>query len=86
MTNHEDLVLMCDKIGVATGVNLEALVEAAQLAADIVGHPLPGSIKTGGNLKSLRDKLHQALALMSSHTRIALLGTISSALTCANAQ
>lgn len=53
----EDLVLLCDEIGVETGVNLEALIDAAQLAEDIVGHPLPGSVKTGGSLKSLRDKL-----------------------------
>jgi hydroxymethylglutaryl-CoA lyase len=35
-------------------VNLERLLEVAQLAEDIVGHPLPGSVKMGGSLKPLR--------------------------------
>lgn len=53
----EDLVFMCDEIGVETGVNLEALIDAGQLAQEIVGHPLPGSVMMGGSLKSLREKL-----------------------------
>ena len=53
----EDLVFMCDEIGVETGVNLEALIDAGQLAQEIVGHPLPGSVMMGGSLKALRDKL-----------------------------
>ena len=35
-----------------------SLIEVAQLAEDIVGHPLPGSVKKGGSLKALRAKLH----------------------------
>ena len=50
----EDLVFMCEEMGVATGVDLEKLIEAARLAEDIVGHPLPGSVKMGGNLAALR--------------------------------
>jgi len=30
------------------------LIETARLAEDIVGHPLPGSVKLGGSLKALR--------------------------------
>ncbi len=55
----EDLVFMCHEMGIETGIDLEALVECAQLAEDIVGHPLPGSVKTGGTLDRLR---HNALA------------------------
>ena len=50
----EDLVFMCEEMGVATGVDLEKLIEAARLAEDIVGHPLPGSVKMGGDLAALR--------------------------------
>src|SRR6266568_1762037 len=44
----EDLVFMLDEMGVDTGINLDKLIEVAQLAEDIVGHPLPGSVKMGG--------------------------------------
>jgi hydroxymethylglutaryl-CoA lyase len=50
----EDLVFMCEEMGIATGVNLDALMESARLAEDIVGHPLPGSVKSGGSLAKLR--------------------------------
>ena len=51
----EDLVFMCDEMGIDTGVNLEKLTDCARLAEDIVGHPLPGSVMKGGSLKRLRD-------------------------------
>ena len=50
----EDLVFMCKEMGVATGVNLDALIECARLAEDIVGHPLPGAVMKGGGLAKLR--------------------------------
>ena len=53
----EDLVSMCDEMGIETGIDLEALIACAHLAEDIVGHPLPGSIMTGGSLRSMRNKL-----------------------------
>ena len=52
----EDLVFMCEEMGIETGVDLDLLIQAAQLAEDIVGHPLPGSIKVGGSLDTLREK------------------------------
>jgi hydroxymethylglutaryl-CoA lyase len=52
----EDLVFMCDEMGIRTGVDLEALIECARLAEDIVGHPLSGSVMKGGSLKQLREK------------------------------
>ena len=56
----EDLVFMCDEMGVATGVDLDALIECARLAEDIVGHPLPGAVMRGGSLKSVRAKIKGA--------------------------
>jgi hydroxymethylglutaryl-CoA lyase len=54
----EDLVFMLDEMGIETGIDLDVLIEVAQLAEDIVGHPLPGSVKMGGSLKALRAKMH----------------------------
>jgi hydroxymethylglutaryl-CoA lyase len=50
----EDLVFMCEEMGIDTGIDLDRLIECARLAEDIVGHPLPGSIKVGGTLAKLR--------------------------------
>ena len=51
----EDLVFLCQESGIETGIDLDKLIACAELAEDIVGHPLPGSIKQGGNLARLRD-------------------------------
>ena len=53
----EDLVFMLDEMGIATGIDLDKLIAVAQLAEDIVGHPLPGSVKMGGSLSALREKM-----------------------------
>ena len=44
----EGLVHLLDDLGVATGVSLERLLEAAELARDLVGHPLPSPVATAG--------------------------------------
>jgi hydroxymethylglutaryl-CoA lyase len=51
----EDLVFMCEEMGIETGLDLEALIDCARLAEDIVGHPLPGSVMVGGSLSRLRQ-------------------------------
>jgi hydroxymethylglutaryl-CoA lyase len=56
----EDFVFLCEEMGVATGVDIEKLLESARLAEEIVGHPLPGSVKTGGALSTLRRKIAAA--------------------------
>jgi len=50
----EDLVLLCHELGIATGVDLDCLIDAAVLAEKIVGHPLPGSVMRGGTLDRMR--------------------------------
>jgi hydroxymethylglutaryl-CoA lyase len=50
----EDLVFMCNELGIATGIDLDALIECAKLAEDVVGHPLPGSVMKGGDLQKYR--------------------------------
>jgi len=51
----EDLVFMCNELGIATGIDLDALIECAKLAEDVVGHPLPGSVMKGGTLAKFRS-------------------------------
>ena len=50
----EDLVFMCDELGIRTGIDLDALIECAKVAETIVGHPLPGSVVKGGTLTRFR--------------------------------
>ncbi len=52
----EDLVFMCNEIGIETGIDLDALIECARLAEDVVGHPLPGSVMKGGSLQKYRQQ------------------------------
>jgi hydroxymethylglutaryl-CoA lyase len=54
----EDLVFMCDEMGIETGIDLEALADCARLAEDIVGRPLPGSMMKGGSLHKLRQTIN----------------------------
>lgn len=58
----EDLVFLCDELGIDTGISVDALVKAAQLAEKIIGHPLPGAVKTGGTLASRRARKDQVSA------------------------
>lgn len=51
----EDLVFMCEEMGVRTGIDLDALVAAAKLAEEFVGHPLPGKVMKGGTLTRFRQ-------------------------------
>jgi hydroxymethylglutaryl-CoA lyase len=44
----EDLVHMLDDMGIATGVDLDALIACAHLAQDIVGRELPGQVMRAG--------------------------------------
>jgi hydroxymethylglutaryl-CoA lyase len=49
----EDLVYMLQGMGVATGIDLERLVEAGKVAESIVGRPLPGKVHQAG-VRSLK--------------------------------
>ncbi len=50
----EELVMLCEEMGVATGVDLEKLLEVGRLAEAIVGHPLPSELLHGGALAVFR--------------------------------
>ena len=65
----EDLVFMCNEMGIETGIDLDALIECARLAEDVVGHPLPGSVMKGGSLRKLREKAVALRQFRSPHER-----------------
>lgn len=44
----EDLVALLDDLGVRTGIDLELLLKAADVAADLVDHPLPSRVSAAG--------------------------------------
>ena len=50
----EDLVFLCEEMGIATGIDLDALIDCARMAEAIVGHPLPGKVMHGGSLSRYR--------------------------------
>ena len=52
----EDLAFMCEEMGIRTGIDLDLLIEASRLAEDVVGHPLPGAVKSGGSLRKYRER------------------------------
>jgi isopropylmalate/homocitrate/citramalate synthase len=52
----EELVFLCEEMGIATWIDLDALVDAANLARDIVGHPTPSALARGGSLKPFRAR------------------------------
>ena len=52
----EELVLLAEESGVATGIDLDALIEAGHLAESIVGHALPSAVLRGGSLDSFRRR------------------------------
>ena len=50
----EDLAFMCEEMGIATGIDLEALLEAARLAERTLGRRLDGRLMHSGTLKAWR--------------------------------
>jgi isopropylmalate/homocitrate/citramalate synthase len=52
----EELVLLCEEMGIATGVDLDALIEVGRMAEDIVGHVLPSELIHAGSLNAFRRK------------------------------
>ncbi len=52
----EELVLLCEEMGIHTGVDLDRLIEVGRLAEDIVGHQLPSELIHAGSLDAFRRK------------------------------
>jgi hydroxymethylglutaryl-CoA lyase len=51
----EELVFMCQELGIETGIDLEKLIACAAIAEEIVGHPLPSKILRSGALPRRRQ-------------------------------
>ena len=47
-------------MGIETGVDLDALIDCAHMAEEIVGHPLPGKLMRGGSLTAIRARTANA--------------------------
>jgi isopropylmalate/homocitrate/citramalate synthase len=52
----EELVLLCEEMGIRTGVDLDALIEVGRMAEAIVGHVLPSELIHAGSLDAFRRK------------------------------
>lgn len=52
----EDLVFLCEEMGIETGVDLDRLIEAARFAENAVGHDLPGKLMKAGSLARFRSQ------------------------------
>lgn len=46
----EDVALMCEEMGISTGLDLDRLAEVARMAEAIVGHALPGKFMKAGRI------------------------------------
>lgn len=44
----EELVAVLDDLGVVTGIDVNGLIEAAEVAAELLGRPLPSRVATAG--------------------------------------
>lgn len=47
----EDMVYMCEEMGIETGIDVEALIDAAHIAERVIGRPLTGKLMNAGRLK-----------------------------------
>ncbi len=52
----EELVLLCEEMGIDTGVDLDQLIEVGRMAETIVGHQLPSELIHAGSLAAFRKK------------------------------
>ncbi len=52
----EELVLLCEEMGIGTGVDLDRLIEVGRMAEAIVGHQLPSELLRAGSLDAFRRK------------------------------
>ncbi|MGY8635484.1 hydroxymethylglutaryl-CoA lyase [Bradyrhizobium sp. 14AA] len=50
----EELAMLCEEMGISTGLDVEALIEAGRLAERIVGHSLPSAALRSGTLEAFR--------------------------------
>ena len=49
-------MLLCEEMGIDTGVDLDALIEVGRMAEEIVEHQLPGELIHAGSLNAFRRR------------------------------
>ncbi|MDB5375888.1 MAG: Hydroxymethylglutaryl-CoA lyase, partial [Rubritepida sp.] len=52
----EELVMLCQEMGIETGVDLDKLIEVGRMAEEIVGHVLPSELIHAGSLGYFRKQ------------------------------
>ncbi|WP_421994009.1 hydroxymethylglutaryl-CoA lyase [Roseococcus sp.] len=52
----EELVMLCQEMGIETGVDLDKLIEVGRMAEEIVGHVLPSELIHAGSLGLFRKQ------------------------------
>lgn len=57
----DELVQLCDEMGIETGIDLDRLVDCTHLAEEIVGHPLPSKLTRSGSIASRRRSVARIL-------------------------
>ncbi|MBI4278142.1 MAG: citramalate synthase [Armatimonadetes bacterium] len=67
MAPTEDLVQMLEAMGIRTGADLDKLVEAAALAAGIIGRPLDGHVSGAGPLPDAAHLYPPDLPVVETH-------------------
>lgn len=50
----EELALLCEEMGIDTGIDIDRLIEVGRMAEDIVGHILPSELLHAGSLNAFR--------------------------------
>jgi hydroxymethylglutaryl-CoA lyase len=53
-------VLLCEEMGIATGIDVDAMIAAGHLAERILGVTLPSALLRGGSLTQFRAKARAA--------------------------
>ncbi len=56
----EELVQMCEEMGVRTGIDLDRLIECTVIAEQIVGHSLPSKVSRAGSIAAHRRRNAEA--------------------------
>lgn len=55
----EDMVFLCQEMGIETGIDLDKMIECAKIAEKIVGHVLPGHLYKALGLPRKGTKLYE---------------------------
>jgi hydroxymethylglutaryl-CoA lyase len=58
MAATEDVVSMCEAMGIETGVNLDRLIEFVHQLEDVVGRATPGHVSKAGPLPMTEDRFY----------------------------